>query len=120
MICSPFIPPVPVDHFFVISNKNMIMILQAHSPNDTMINPVEVYGYPWKIDIGPKLLLLYVPTDLAARRMYKTGSSKPIMLSCMGIGVPGFPNIKDDKTINKAVRKGKAQMFSPSDVMPSS
>ena len=91
-----------------------------YNPNATMIEPFEAYGRPHKEDLKPELLLLYPPEDLTAVRMYKLGTSKPIVLSCMGIGVPEFPNVDTDETIELAVKKGKAQMFPPSDIRPSS
>ncbi|KAL3778894.1 hypothetical protein ACHAWO_007860 [Cyclotella atomus] len=82
-------------------------------------NPVEKYGRPWSNAVGYDKLHFYDPTDLVATRMYFRPAVLPIALICMGYGVPGFPTeLSDDEIISKTLNKGKGQLFTPVQLVP--
>ena len=64
-------------------------------------NPIETYDRPWEPKVTYDLLCNYQATDLAATMMYLPKKTKPIVLSCMGFGVPLFPDVETDQPDNE-------------------
>ena len=86
---------------------------------ETPIDPIQKYGNPFKKEVTFDLLPLYKPFNLAARRMYKRPQIPPIVLHCMGYGVPSFPDdLNEDPDIQKTFTRGKGGLFTKSDVLP--
>jgi hypothetical protein len=58
-------------------------------------DPIETYGRPCEPKVTYDLIRNYQATDLAATKMYLPKKTKPIVLSCMGFGIPLFPDVTD-------------------------
>jgi hypothetical protein len=74
---------------------------------------------PWQPEVTYEALLNYEAHQLQASLMYHRPQVPPIVLACMGIGVPTFPrDIGEDPIISKSIKKGKGQLFNSLELLP--
>ena len=81
-------------------------ITSTYSSQSDMVSFVQLHLFP----VATLTAAVYYNPDDEEQR--------PLTLATMGYGVPGFPDIENDETLEKATTRSKSQMYNKSDVYP--